>query len=198
MVDQYLGYDVNITNKISKPGYDNLDIFMSGLLASDPLPEATMAPQPEMVFYQQTPARIIFQLATAIKPEDVFVDIGSGLGQVAILVNLLTGANAKGIEYEPTYYVYANCCSAQLNLNNVEFINTDARYADYSHGTVFFLYTPFTGSILQEVLRRLQQEARNRTIRIFTYGPCSPQVAKQDWLTCLNGDGVNGFTLWKF
>jgi hypothetical protein len=198
MIDQYLGYDVSIANKVNKPGYDNLDIFINGLLASEPLPEATLAPQPEMVFYQQTPARIIFQLATVIKREDAFVDIGSGLGQVAILVNLLTGATTKGIEYEPAYCAYAKSCAEQLNLTNVEFINADARDADYSHGTVFFLYTPFTGSILQEVLHRLQQEAHNKTIRIFTYGPCSPIVAEQDWLKCLNGDGIDGFKLWEF
>jgi hypothetical protein len=29
----------------------------------------------------------------------------------------------------------------------VEFINVDARQADYSEGTVFFMFTPFRGEI---------------------------------------------------
>jgi hypothetical protein len=43
-----------ITTKPNKIGYDNQDAFINGLLTNQPLPEATIEQQPEMVFYQQT------------------------------------------------------------------------------------------------------------------------------------------------
>jgi hypothetical protein len=64
----------------------------------------------------------------------------------------------------------------------VSYINADARKADYSEGTVFFMFTPFRGEILQEVLELLRKESLLRKIKIITYGPCTAQVALQSWL----------------
>jgi hypothetical protein len=64
----------------------------------------------------------------------------------------------------------------------VTFHNVDAREANYTDGTFFFLYTPFTGRLLQTVLARLETEARTRPITIATYGACSRDVAQQTWL----------------
>lgn len=165
-------------------GYDRLDLFINGLLLTQALPSETKLREPEMVYYQQTPARIIFELAekAQLTGDDAFFDLGSGLGHVPILVNLLSGATAKGIEFEPAYCEYARACAADLNLPRVEFINADARAADYAAGTVFFMYTPFRGRILHDVLTKLQGEAQSRRIRLFTYGPCTSQVCEQSWL----------------
>jgi len=137
-----------------------------------------------MVFYQQTTARIIFELVEEahLTHDDVFYDLGSGLGHVPIIAHLLSGATTRGVEFEPAYCEYASACAAGLNLACVAFINEDARTSDYSSGTAFFMYTPFTGTILHDVLERLRREAQNRTIRIFTYGPLTPHVARQPWL----------------
>jgi precorrin-6B methylase 2 len=196
-IDQYLEHDVIPADNI---GYDNLDDFINGLLSDQVIPEATMEREPEMVFYQKTPVRIIFEIAelAALEPDDVFFDLGSGLGQVSILVNLINGTPTKGVEYEPAYCNYAKACASQLNLSNVEFINIDARQADYSLGTVFFLYTPFEGEILQTVLEILQKESLKRAIRIFTYGPCSEIVAQQNWLSCVHGEANDPYQLCEF
>jgi hypothetical protein len=200
MIRLYLGHDGSHTARQDQAGYDHLDVFLNGLLADRPIPEATNARKPEMVFYQKTPARIIFELTrlAELKPGDLFFDIGSGLGQVCILVNLISGAATKGIEYEPAYCHYAQTSAAQLNLSNVEFINKDARNGDYAQGTVFFLYTPFEGHMLQDMLDILQKESQKRTITIFTYGPCSPQVARQDWLYEINDGADNPHQLYQF
>jgi SAM-dependent methyltransferase len=175
-------------------GYDNLDIFINGLLSPQAIPEQTTALEPEMVFYQKTPARIIFELVekTFITKDDIFFDLGSGLGQAAILVNLLAGAKARGVEFEPAFCSYAGECAEQLNLPDVSFINADARQTDYSEGTVFFMYTPFKGEILQDVLALLRNESLTRKIKIITYGPCTAQVASQGWLdiTLSNNDNI--------
>ncbi len=182
-------------------GYDSLDEFVSGMLLVEDAPGETKEREPEMVFYQPTPARIVFELLQKanFKDEDVFYDLGSGLGQVAILVNLLGGVRAKGVEFEPAFCEYARRCAEGLNLSRVEFLNVDAREADYSDGTVFFMYTPFEGRILQEVLEKLKAESGKREIRIGTYGPCTQQVSRQRWVEPLdqNGDSVDMLAMFR-
>ena len=163
-------------------GYDNLDIFINRLFPFQDVPEPTKDLEPEMVYYQKTPARIVFELAGHLRARDVFFDLGSGLGQVVILVHLLTGIPSRGIEFEPAFCAYARDCADWLRLPGVTFLNTDAREADYREGTVFFLFTPFRGEMLKQVLALLQKEAVARKIKVMTYGPCTEQVAKEPWL----------------
>src|SRR5262249_16153455 len=106
----------------------------------------------------------------------------SGLGHVVILVALWSGARARGVELEPVYCDYARRCARRLNVSGVEFIQADARGASLAGGTVFFMYTPFRGAMLQQVLGRLKTEARERPIRVCTYGPCTTEVAAAPWL----------------
>jgi len=200
LITTYVGRGTNGEQAQQKIGYDTLDVFTNGLFPDLALPSETQTREPEMVFYQKTPARIIFELVekAQLTSEDVLYDLGSGLGHVAILVNLLSGATAKGVEVEPTYCAYANACAAELNLSRVTFIQADARTADYSDGTVFFLYTPFEGRMLQEVLERLRVEARSRSIRLFTYGPCTLHLAQQDWLQCVDPTAIDLYRLAEF
>lgn len=192
LINEYVDLHARLNEHDEKEGYDNLDIFINELISFQPIPEQTMELEPEMVFYQKTPARIIFELAEKSKftKEDVFFDLGSGLGQAAILLNLLSGVRAYGVEFDPAFCDYATACAEQLNLPDVTFINADARKADYSKGTVFFMYTPFKGGILQEVLEVLRKESLSRKIKIFTYGPCTAEVALQGWLD-FSGDDAN-------
>ncbi|HZY40348.1 MAG TPA: class I SAM-dependent methyltransferase [Mucilaginibacter sp.] len=197
---EYFGDDFNDRRGEGKPGYDNLDIFVNGLLLIEPVPDETLTRSPEMVFYQQTPVRVILELIekASFKTGDAFYDLGSGLGHVPVLVNLLSGIRAKGVEFEPAYCNYATACAAELNLPGVQFINADAREANYSDGTAFFMYTPFEGQMLDEVLEKLWLESQNRPIRLFTYGPCTLQVAGQTWLNREDQEENNMFKLGVF
>jgi hypothetical protein len=184
LVHEYLDFDTDDTAHQGEPGYDNLDILINGLFSLQTMPEQTKDLEPEMVYYQKTPARVVFELAekAGLIKDDVFFDLGSGLGQVAMLVNLLTGITTRGVEFEPAFCNCAKGCAAELNLSNVTFINTDARKANYAEGTIFFMYTPFVGEMLQEVLEILRKESLQRGIKIITYGPCTALVALQSWL----------------
>ena len=181
-------------------GYDVLDAFVNGLFSDRPLPAETKALMPGMVSFHKTPVRVVFELIRLAEmgSDDVFFDIGSGLGQVVLLVNLITGARARGIEYEPAYFAYANAIASRLRLADIQFINADARDGDYSTGTVFFLYTPFEGPLLQDMLRLLQKASLSRVIRVFTYGPCSATVAAENWLCCTNGIPADPYRLCLF
>ncbi|MCB0213355.1 MAG: hypothetical protein KDJ52_28690 [Anaerolineae bacterium] len=199
-IDDYVGRDALERSQQNEIGYDSLDTFINGLLLIEPIPLETKTREPEMVYYQQTPARIILELVekAQLTAEDVFYDLGSGLGQVALLVNLLSDAAVKGIEFEPAYCDYARACAVALNLSGIEFIEIDARQVNYADGTVFFMYTPFEGSMLQAVLEKLQQESQQRMIRLFTYGPCTPQVSQQSWLQNVDSSGNDTYKLGIF
>ncbi len=200
LLDEYFdnGVSANIHQDITS--YDNLDIFLNGILTDQILPIETNDREAEMIYYQKTPARIILTLIerASFNSRDVFFDLGSGLGQVTILVNLLGSVISKGVEFETAFYSYAKFSAGALHLDNIEFIHSDARYADYSSGTVFFMYTPFEGKVLQEVLQNLQSEAKKRRIRIFTYGPCSGVVATKNWLIKEYGVGYSSGEFCEF
>jgi hypothetical protein len=170
-------------------GYDALDVLIEGTLRIHDAPQATREPESDMVHLEPTPARVVLELIDRLhlRPEDVFYDLGSGLGQVAILIHLLTGIQAVGVEIEPAYCEMARDRAWVLGLSGVKFVNEDARTAEYSRGSVFYLFTPFRGQMLQTVLDRLRQEAQARpagapSIRVCSYGPCTPAVARQPWL----------------
>lgn len=200
LVAEYVGFDDDHEEHLEEAGYDNLDVFINGLFSSRAMPGQSKELEPEMVSYQKTPARIVFELVekTRFSKEDVFFDLGAGLGQVAILINLLKGVAAKGIEFEPAFCKYASTCAATLNLSNVAFINADAREADYTGGTVFFMFTPFKGAMLQEVLERLRREALQRKIKLVTYRPCTAVVARQSWLQNAAPENSNMYKLHFF
>ena len=86
-------------------GYDYLDELVSGILQFEK-PAAGIVQLPaEMVFYQPTPARHIFNLIgrTALTERDVLIDLGSGLGHVPLLTTICTSARGIGIELEAAY-----------------------------------------------------------------------------------------------
>lgn len=181
-------------------GYDALDVLVHGLLLSNPTPAETVIRSPEMIQYEATPARAVLAMVddAQIGPEDVFYDLGAGLGHIAILVHLLTGAQARGVEIEPAFCAYARASAEELRLSAVRFIAADARQADYGEGTVFFLFTPFRGAMLCAVLGRLQEQTTRHTIRVCTYGTCTHEVAKAQWLQVQHADMVHDFRLAVF
>jgi SAM-dependent methyltransferase len=176
------------------PGsYDGLDLLTAGLLGSGVPAEPSVELEPEMVRYQPSPARAIVDLGERadICRGDVFFDLGSGLGQVVILVALLRGARGWGVELEPAYCEYARQSARRMKVPGVEFIQADARTAPLAGGTVYFLYTPFRRALLRQVLERLEAEARARPIRVCTLGPCTAEVAGTHWLAQADGRALH-------
>lgn len=172
------------SSTFEREGYDFLDDVMAGVLQFEEPGTTSVQPTAEMVFYQPTPARHIFDFLTraALTEADVLVDIGSGLGHVPILTSLWTGACSIGVELEPAYVACARHVVDSLNLKRVVFVERDARAVDYRIGTVFYLYTPFTGTMLRSTLDLLRREANSRDIRVCTFGPCTPVIAAEGWL----------------
>lgn len=195
-LDQFTDYKADNRDRVYM-SYDGLDVLVDGLFQLKTAPAATLDTTVEMVHCEETPARVLLDLIdhVPLTAADVFYDLGSGLGQVVLLVHLLTGVRTKGVEIEPAFYTFAQQQARALALRDATFINSDARTADYSDGTVFFMFTPFRGQLLQTVLARLQQEAQQRPIRLCTFGSCSSRVADQPWLRPITSDARHEYKL---
>jgi hypothetical protein len=164
--------------------YDALDELMAGVFAVDePLIENPVLPA-EMVLYQPTPARHIVDgiRRASITAGDVVLDLGSGLGHVPMLVHVLTKARTRGVEREPAYVASAARAASALALGQVSFLTGDAREAEISDATVFYLFTPFLGTVLRDMLARIEAEASSREVRVVVLGPCARTFARMPWL----------------
>jgi SAM-dependent methyltransferase len=125
-----------------------------------------------------------------VRPEDVLFDLGAGLGKVLLVARLLTGATVCGVELQPALVERARAAAARLGVD-AEFVCGDARTANLESGTVFYLYAPFTGSVLAEVLARLRLVAARRAIVICALGIdlqraapwLVPRASDSFWLT---------------
>ena len=100
---------------------------------------------------------------------DILVDIGSGLGRVAILVHLLSGARARGIEIQLHLVERAIARCRELSLPAVSFAHGNAADVELD-GSVFFLYAPCNGEMLVRVLERIERVARRRRIVVCAVG----------------------------
>ncbi len=167
---------------------DSLDLLIAGLFLPEPRPQETFARTAEMIHLELTPTRALLELVDRVPmgAGDLFYDLGSGLGQVVILVHLLTGVRARGVEIQPAFCEYARRRAAQFGLTGVEFINADARDLDYQEGTVFYLFTPFIGTVLETVLTRLQHVVATHPITLCSLGPCTPILCAQPWLRSID------------
>lgn len=173
-------------------GAEAADALTAGLFRSDCPPQEWDGSDIEMIHYESTPVSALLELVHRVPMEraDRFVDIGSGLGQVVFLVNLLTGVEAVGLEVVPAYVERARSEAKRLGIDGVSFSEGDARSADLCGGTVYFLFSPFRGQMLQAVLNRLRHEACTRRLTICSFGPCTEQIASEPWLT-LQEAGMN-------
>jgi hypothetical protein len=109
-------------------------------------------------------------LDVPITRHDVFVDLGSGLGKVTMIVHLLTGARSRGVELQSALVREASTQARELALDGVSFAEGDALEADVDDATVVFLYLPFTGDVLARVLQRLETVARRRQLVLCALG----------------------------
>lgn len=120
--------------------------------------------------YLPAPVDAVLRLTdhAQVRASDVFVDVGAGAGRAAALVHLLTGASVVGLEVQPQLVAAARELAARLSLPRVSFVEGDAPRltAALDAGSVFFLYCPFSGERLTELLATLERVARSREIRL--------------------------------
>lgn len=116
-----------------------------------------------------------------VQASDVFVDVGAGVGRSAVLVHLLTGAAAIGLEIQPGLVRSSLDLKTRLNVVYSPVEGDAARLIGFiTTGSIFFLYCPFSGQRLEDVLDGLEAIARARPIRVCCVDlPLPPRP----WLT---------------
>ncbi len=160
------------------------EAWLDGVLGLGDLPDDGPALPTGCVPYLPCPIDTILETIdrAEIGKGDVFVDIGAGIGRVAALVHLLTGASAIGLEIQPQLVHAARELVGRLALSRVEIVQGDALECgdQLASGSVFFLYCPFSGARVERLLEQLAPVARSRPIRVCCVDLPLPAVP---WLT---------------
>jgi hypothetical protein len=104
-----------------------------------------------------------------VGPGDELIDLGSGLGRVAIMIHLLSGARTRGIEIQAPLVERSIELCDELGLRGVSFVQGDVAESDLE-GAMFFLYAPFNGAMLARVMERLERVARRHPIVVGAVG----------------------------
>jgi len=146
------------------------DAWVDRALGLGPPPDDGPALPRGCVPYLPCPVDALLRLTehAQVRASDVFVDVGAGAGRAAVLVHLLTGASVVGLEIQPELVAAARELAARLCLPRVSFVEGDAPRltAALAAGSVFFLYCPFSGERLAQLLASLEPVARTRDIRV--------------------------------
>jgi SAM-dependent methyltransferase len=124
--------------------------------------------------------------AAGIGADDVFADLGSGLGRAVFAAAHLGVARAIGVEYEAALHAaaLANRATCKHARDAIEFHDADARNFDLSGVNLLFLFHPFGASILQAVIDNLRATPRARRLRIVYHNPvCESVLEASGWLT---------------
>lgn len=150
------------------------DAWTDGLLGIDGTPPDDVPELPRgSVFYLPCGVDEILTMVrdVPVTANDELVDLGAGLGRVAIVAHLASGARAVGIEIQEPLVRIARERVADLAIARVAFVHADASEtsgAETLDGSVFFLYAPFNGDMLTRVLRRLEAVANRHPIVVCT------------------------------
>ncbi|MGE0871046.1 MAG: hypothetical protein AB7P03_20955 [Kofleriaceae bacterium] len=144
------------------------DEFVDELLGIGPPPPDRDLPR-GAVPYLPCSADAVLEMVEAVPvaAHDELVDIGSGLGRAVMLGHLLSGARARGIELQHHLVEHARARCDALGLTEIELVHANAAELELD-GSVFLLYAPCNGALLEAVLRRIESVARRRTIVVCT------------------------------
>ena len=174
--------------EIERRDEDKRDGWVEALLGIDaPIERAAIADR-ELIGYQPSGVGAVLALIrdVPIGAGDVFVDIGSGLGKVTMLVHLLSGARALGLERDAALVARARERAKAFALAGVSYVHGDARDS-LPEGNVYFMYAPVTGSALERVMARLEATTRGHTVTICTLGL---DLARFRWLSERRSDDL--------
>lgn len=132
-----------------------------------------------------------FMKPLTLQRDDVIFDIGCGMGRALCLFARRNVRACVGIEFNDRLADIAKANTARLRGRHtqVEVRCGDAIEADYSTGTVFWLFNPFGAKTMQSVLERIEQSVRTRAraIQLAYINPMHEHLLdQQKWLTCVH------------
>jgi precorrin-6B methylase 2 len=132
-----------------------------------------------------------------VEPEkEVFLDLGSGTGKVAIMAATMPFRKVIGVELcdELNRAAAANLSTASrlLACRDVELITGDAtQYRIPREVTIISLFNPFGGSVLAQVMENIRDSVAKNPRRVMilyiNIARCRDQIAKCTWFVKRHG-----------
>jgi SAM-dependent methyltransferase len=135
--------------------------------------------------YVPTPYRKIIPALrhVGIGPDDVFVDLGSGLGRTVFAASWLGARRAVGVEIDAALTAAArtNLDRTRLRGRDIEFLCLAAQEYDFADATLLYMFHPFGAGTMEAVIRRLEKalEERPRSLRIVYENPVNAAVLER-------------------
>jgi SAM-dependent methyltransferase len=145
------------------------------------------------VHYEPTPYHDIFRLLRMIdlRTDDVFVDLGSGMGRVVFAASWLGAATSIGVEASRDLYEVAakNRHHSRLAHRDIRFHCLPAQEYRNPDITVLFMFHPFGERTLAQVINNIEPDrpvSHVRPLRILYVNPVYDFVLEQrKWLKCI-------------
>lgn len=121
------------------------------------------------------------------KPRDVVFDLGSGMGRVLCLFAQRKLKRCVGIELYPSLCEVAerNAQTLRGRVSPIEVRQQDVAQADFTGGTIFFLFNPFGAETLRAAMQQINASRREtpREIKLIYYKDLHTSVLEDcSWL----------------
>jgi precorrin-6B methylase 2 len=138
------------------------------------------------VHYTPAPYSSIFESLqrAGLGKDDVFTDLGSGMGRAVFAASWMGAKQANGIEILPDLAETAeqNRRKSKLSNRSINFTCANARDADLGSTTVLFMFHSFGADTLAIVLQSFERQ-RGANARIVYMNPVFNEAVKeQGWL----------------
>lgn len=147
---------------------EDRDTFVDEMLGIDHIPSDSELPRGGTPYLPCGVDEIMRMVRDVpLSANDVLVDLGSGIGRVAILAHLLSGARCGGIEIQRQLVAVGRELVDTLKLPEVAFAVGNALDMPLD-ANIYFMYSPFNGETLRSMLGRLEELARTRPIVVCT------------------------------
>jgi len=117
-----------------------------------------------------------------LSSDDVFVDLGSGMGRAVFMASYLGARKSVGLELVRSLYETAEANRRRGDWPTVEFHCGDARQTIFPDVTLLWMFNPFGPAIMEEMLANLK-EKRTGQLRIIYLNPFHDDVLERaGWL----------------
>lgn len=120
-------------------------------------------------------------------PDDVFVDLGAGMGRSVFAASWMGARRAVGVEIDPALVALAtaNLARSRLRDRQVEFVERGAEAYEQDQSTVLFMFNPFGAGTMAAVARQIEAGLKKnpRNLRIAYVYPFFASAL--DALECL-------------
>lgn len=142
------------------------------------------------VHYTPSPYRDILDVLNVAKlsKDDVFTDLGCGLGRVVFAASWAGARRAVGVELVPSLAEGANANRhrCQLPGRDIAFVECNAVDYNLADTTLLYMFHPFGGQILAEVLEKARADRKavgaTRPLRIAYVNPvCENVLMESGW-----------------